>query len=118
MIRPLVAVAALALATPAAAVAPATGAYGTVTRGPITPICRVGHPCNAPASNTLIQFTGNGKTTRVRTGARGQYRVSLKPGRYAVSRTSSGLGSIRPASIRVPATRFVHVNLFIDTGIR
>lgn len=118
MIRPLLAVGVLALAAPAAATAPATGAYGTVTRGPITPICRVGNPCDAPASNTPIQFTGNGKTTRVRTGDRGQYRVRLKPGRYAVSRTSWGPGSIRPASIRVPATRFVHVNLFIDTGIR
>ncbi|HEU5212944.1 MAG TPA: hypothetical protein VFU10_09270 [Gaiellaceae bacterium] len=118
MIRPLLAVAALALAAPAAAKAPATGAYGTVRRGPITPICRVGYPCDAPASNTLIQFTGNGTTTRVRTGDRGQYRVRLKPGRYAVSRTYAGPGSIRPGSIRVPATRFVHVNLFIDTGIR
>jgi len=118
MIRLLLAVAALVLAAPAAATAPPTGAFGTVTRGPITPICRVGNPCDAPASNTLIQFTGNGKTTRVRTGAGGRYRVRLRPGRYAVSRTSWGPGSIRPASIRVPATRFVHVNLFIDTGIR
>ena len=71
-----------------------------------------------PRQNTVIQFTGYGKTTRVKTTAGGQYRVRLKPGRYAVSRPSWGPGSIRPASIRVPAGRFTHVNLFIDTGIR
>ena len=117
MIR-LLLVAALALAAPAAAKAPTSGAYGTVTRGPTSPVCRVGSPCDAPASNTAIQFTGYGKTTRVKTTDGGQYRVRLKPGRYAVSRPSWGPGSIRPASIRVPAGRFTHVNLFIDTGIR
>ena len=116
MIRLLV-VATLTLAAPAAAQAP-SGAYGTVTRGPISPICRVGKPCDAPASNTTIQFTRLGKTTRVKTNDHGRYRARLKPGRYAVSRPSWGPGSIRPASIRVPAGRFARINLFIDTGIR
>ena len=118
MIRLLAVAAVLALAAPAAAKAPATGAYGTVTRGPTSPVCRIGQPCDAPASNTVIQFTGNGKTTRVKTTDGGQYRIRLKPGRYAVSKPDWGVGSIRPASIRVPATKFVRVNLFIDTGIR
>ena len=117
MIRFLL-IAALALAAPAAAKAPATGAYGTVTRGPTSPVCRVGEPCTAPASNTVIQFTGNGKTTRVKTTDGGQYRIKLMPGRYSVSRPDWGVGSIRPEKIRVPATRFTHVDLFIDTGLR
>jgi hypothetical protein len=114
----LLVVAALALAAPAAAKAPTSGAYGNVTRGPITPVCRVGSPCDAPASNTAIQFTGYGKTTSVKTTDGGQYRVRLRPGRYAVSRPGWGPGSIRPESIRVPASRFVRANLFIDTGLR
>ena len=89
-----------------------------VTRGPTSPVCRTGQPCDAPAQDTVIQFTGRGKTTRVKTTSGGQYRVRLKPGRYAVNKPDWGVGSIRPAAIRVPTTRFVHVDLFIDTGIR
>ena len=117
MIRALL-VAVLALAAPAAAKAPTSGAYGTVTRGPISPVCRIGTPCDAPAANTAVQFTRLGKTTRVRTNGGGQYRVRLTPGRYQVTRPDWGPGSIRPASLRVPVGRFAHVNLFIDTGIR
>jgi hypothetical protein len=111
-------VAALALAAPAAAKAPTSGAYGTVTRGPTTPVCHVGTPCNAPARQTLIQFTRAGKTTRTTTNGDGQYRVRLKPGRYVVSKPDWGPGSIRPERILVLEGRFAHVNLFIDTGIR
>jgi hypothetical protein len=110
-------VAVLALAAPAAPQAPA-GLYGHVTRGPTSPVCRVGYPCDAPAKTTRFLLRRNGKATWVHTDARGNYRVRLKPGRYAVTTGTQGPGGIRPTSVRVPLGRFAHVNFSIDTGIR
>jgi hypothetical protein len=110
-------VAGLASASPAARQAPG-GLYGKVTRGPITPVCQVGIPCDEPAAHATFLLVRNGKSTRVRTDARGNYRVRLAPGRYVISKPNWGPGGIRPASARVPYGRFARVNLFIDTGIR
>jgi hypothetical protein len=56
----------------------------------------------------------------VRTGTRGRYSVSLRPGVYAVrpvarSRIGSGM---EPASIVLQRVRTVRVDFAIDTGIR
>ena len=111
------AVAAAALASPAAAKAPA-GLYGAVTRGPISPVCRVGVPCDEPAAHTTFLLIRNGTTVKVRTNATGHYRVRLAPGRYIVSKGNWGPGGIKPSSIVVPAAHFARVNFAIDTGIR
>ena len=116
MIRAL-AVAALALATPAGAAAPA-GLYGKVTRGPISPVCRVGYPCDAPAKGATFLLQRNGSHTWVHTTNTGTYRVRLKPGRYLVTTGNFGPGGIKPSSVRVPAGRYLRVNFSIDTGIR
>jgi|tagenome__1003787_1003787.scaffolds.fasta_scaffold20790287_2 hypothetical protein len=116
MIR-LLLVAALTLAAPAAAEAP-TGLYGHVTRGPISPVCRVGYPCDAPAKNTKFLLQRAGKGTWVHTTRTGAYRVRLQPGRYLVTTGNHGPGGIKPSSVRVPAGRYLRVNFSIDTGIR
>ena len=58
------------------------------------------------------------KTHRVRADATGHYRVRLAPGRYVVTRTNWGPGSINPTAATVPYGRFKRVDIFIDTGIR
>ena len=116
--------AALALAAAAAALAlPATasprgGLYGTVTRGPVSPVCRVGVPCDEPAARATFLLIRKGTTIKVHTDAAGKYRVRLAPGRYTVSKGNWGPGGIKPSSIVVPAAHFARVNFAIDTGIR
>jgi hypothetical protein len=96
----------------------ASGLYGLVMRGPVTPVCQVGIPCDQPAANVTFLLVRSGKSTRVHTNATGHYRVRLAPGRYFIARTNWGPGSIKPESARVPYGRFARVNIFIDTGIR
>ena len=116
--------AALALAAVAAALAaPAagqtrSGLYGTVTRGPTSPVCRVGVACDEPATNAVFLLIRKGTTTKVRTDATGHYRVRLAPGRYTVGKGNWGPGGIKPSSVVVPSGHFARVNITIDTGIR
>ena len=95
-----------------------SGLYGQVTRGPVTPVCQVGIPCDESAANTTFLLIRNGKSHRVRTNDGGRYRVRLAPGRYVIARMNWGPGSIKPASARVPYGRYARANIFIDTGIR
>ena len=99
---------------------PATGLYGTVHRGPITPVCGVDVPCDEPANATLI-FSRAGKTIgRVHTRADGSYRIQLRPGRYSVRTNSPSLFERRPnpATATVPRVGYRRINFSIDTGIR
>ena len=114
---------ALALATIGAASAHAiepNGLRGVVTRSPITPVCRQGVPCSAPAKDTLLVFFRQGISVKTRTDSNGRYRVALAPGWWNV-RTASApqIGSgISPRTARVFAGRLRVVNFDIDTGIR
>ena len=127
-----VAAALVAVALPAAALAtglarrghhrhhqrhqPAGGLYGRATKGPLTPVCRVGVPCTGPARNVRLLFVRNGHVLRVRTRPDGRYRVALPKGRYRL-RSKVGMGVVRPQRVSVPR-RFIRVDLFLDTGIR
>jgi hypothetical protein len=109
---------ALALAVPAATARTPSGLYGTVTRGPISPVCRVGVPCEKPAAKAVFLLIREGSTIRVRADAGGHYRVRLPPGHYTVRKPDWGPGGITPSSVVVPAAHFRRVNFAIDTGIR
>lgn len=102
------------------AAATRTGAHGTVLRSPITPVCRVGVPCSAPAKFLLLRFTRNGITHTARTDARGIYGVVLTPGIYTISTSSTGMlgRGPEPRTIRIRAGIWLLANLTIDTGIR
>jgi hypothetical protein len=92
--------------------------HGMVTRGPLTPVCRVGVPCNGPAAHEALVFSGVGKVWATSTDARGGYRIVLAPGVYSV-RTSIKYGrAYKPLKVRVISSRDRRVNLFLDTGIR
>jgi hypothetical protein len=115
-----VAAVAAAAALAAAAGAGATGTSGlrgTVTRGPIAPVCIAGQPCSAPAPGVTLTFTRAGRpAVRVRTGSGGAYRIVLAPGAYSV--TASAGRRIDPHAVRVTSGTFRRVDLAIDTGIR
>ena len=89
--------------------------FGTVTIGPVTPVCQVGVPCDKPAANVSLTFTRRGRSQSVKTTASGGYRIELAPGIYAV-RANAGM-SMRPQNITVRGPR-THLSFSIDTGIR
>ena len=89
-------------------------------RGPVTPVCREGIPCDAPAPGVTLVFSRAGRLVRVRTGVGGHFSVALRPGLYAVRvaltpRIGSGL---TPRTVRVPVGGWARVRLMLDTGIR
>jgi hypothetical protein len=94
--------------------------HGIVMRGPITPVCRAGMPCNEPAVGAKLTFSRNGRVAaRVQVGAGGRYRVRLAAGTYTVRQAPSpriGFG-LRPDLVRVRGVS-TRADFFIDTGIR
>ena len=98
-----------------------SGLRGTVTRGPISPVCVAEQPCSEPARNvTLVFSVGDHIVGRTITDAAGRYRIRLAPAGYQVSRTVQpriGRG-LEPDHARVFPGRFTRVDFSIDTGIR
>lgn len=98
----------------------ATGLKGRVMRGPITPVCRTNVPCDEPARGVKLLFSRSGKVVATaRTNDKGRYRVTLRPGRYAVR--TNRIGPERrtsPSSATVPSDRVKRRDFFLDTGIR
>ncbi len=94
--------------------------HGIVMRGPITPVCMVGKPCDAPAANLSLRFTRATATVLVRTDSHGRYRVHLAAGVWAVSTAKAptiGRG-VEPRSVRVRAGVDSRIDLHVDTGLR
>jgi len=97
------------------------GLNGTVTRGPTTPVCKVGVPCSEPAAGAVLVFERGGRVAaHVRTDTQGRYAVKLAAGTYVVEvapRPRIGTG-IRPRTVRVVGGSTRRVDFSIDTGIR
>jgi hypothetical protein len=105
------------LAGGAGAASMPNGLYGVVTRGPITPVCKVGTPCSAPASGAVLVFLRKGhEQGRVRAQHDGSYRIALPAGTYAVRVLPAR--PLQPGAAWVRAAHFRHVDFSIDTGIR
>jgi hypothetical protein len=98
---------------------PRSGLYGTVRRGPITPVCRVGVACDAPARNVILTFSRTGLVRRIQASEQGAYRIGLPPGIYSVRTNSKAFGQTpRPARVHVRAGHLDKISFMIDTGIR
>ena len=98
-----------------------SGLHGTVTRGPTTPVCRVGVPCSVPAAGArLVFFRHHRVAARTRVHKNGTYVVRLAPGVYRViARGASRIGrGISPHRVRVFAGPPRKLDFSIDTGIR
>ena len=88
-------------------------------RGPITPVCRVGVPCDAPAAHIVLAFSDARGVRTTRTDASGSYRIKLPAGIYAVHTNLRPFGRTpRPATVHVRAGLSAEIDFTIDTGIR
>jgi Carboxypeptidase regulatory-like domain len=88
-------------------------------QGPVTPVCRVGVPCDAPAAHIVLAFSGARLVRTTRTDASGRYRIKLPAGIYVVHTNLRPFGTTpRPATVRVRAGRSDEIDFTIDTGIR
>jgi hypothetical protein len=98
----------------------ATGLRGKVMRGPTQPVCRVNEPCEEPAPGVRLVFYRSGKVVaRATTNQKGWYRVTLRPGRYAVSTMNPRVAkNFSPKSATVPKGGVKRQDFDIDTGIR
>ena len=98
----------------------AGGLKGRVMRGPTTPVCRVGVPCEEPARGVKLVFVRSGKVIgRTTTSQKGYYRIALRSGPYSVHTDRRGFEKVpQPSRVRVPTDRFKRVDFHIDTGIR
>src|SRR4051812_1126106 len=63
---------------------PITGLTGVVMRGPITPVCRVDMPCDAPFSAGFTVQRDGRRVAEFQSDASGQFTVFLAPGAYTV----------------------------------
>jgi hypothetical protein len=112
---------ALVVATGAQATTVRGTLTGTVSRGPITPVCAYEQPCDEPAPNVMLLFTRNGTVIgRAVTDTNCNYRVRLAAGTYTVRRPSAGAidRKLDPNRVRVVARRTSRIDFSIDTGIR
>src|SRR6185436_10726678 len=61
-----------------------TGLTGTINRGPITPVCREGVPCDAPMQAHFEVRRGDHVVATFDTDAQGHFTVRLPPGSYQI----------------------------------
>ena len=102
-------------------VALTTGLTGTATRGPITPVCRVDVPCDAPLSSSF-EVRQNGRLVATfRSDAQGRFTVTLRPGTYVIVPAADAPlmhASAQAKTVEVGADGLTSVQLAFDTGIR
>ena len=101
---------------------PSTGLTGVVVRGPVTPVCRVDVPCDAPFSATFNVERSGRRVTQFQSDSAGQFTVFLAPGTYMVV-PNSDAPVISPSSQMKSVTvadngMLTVVHLSFDTGIR
>jgi hypothetical protein len=109
----------LTVAAGASATSSTSGLHGTVRRGPITPVCRVGVACDAPAPGVVLTFSRVGVVRKARTDQKGAYRIALPPGVYSVTTSMRLFGRVpRPGKVHVRAGHWDKIVFSVDTGIR
>ena len=116
----LAVLAALALGCGSAGGGTASGLRGRVMRGPTMPVCRVGVPCTEPAPGVKLFFSRSGKVAATAiTNKKGWYRVTLRPGRYAVRTNKKGPQAMpQPRAATVPTSTVRRRDFMLDTGLR
>jgi hypothetical protein len=104
-----------------AASTPTTGLTGVVVRGPITPVCQLDVPCDAPFSAGFTVEQDGRSVARFRSDTNGHFTVWLRPGTYRVV-PDRDAPLLVPASqaraVDVGQTGLTNVRLAFDTGIR
>jgi hypothetical protein len=101
---------------------PTTGLTGVVMRGPVTPVCRVDVPCDAPFSATFMVEQDGRRVAQFQSDAAGQFAVYLRAGAYVIVPGADApiIGpSLQRKSVTVADNGMLTVvRLMFDTGIR
>jgi hypothetical protein len=99
-----------------------TGLEGVITVSPIRGgPSRADLPDSGPLANVaFVVENERGAVTSFTTDDQGQFRISLAPGHYTVSRggKKGGLGKFGPFEVDVVAGKMTSVQWNCDTGIR
>ncbi len=117
----IVSAATLVLASTTAASPPSPNVRGTLTRGPVMPVCLEGRSCDAPAPGVVLVISRlRQDVRRLTTGVAGRFAIRLEPGSYSIRALRRSLigGGVTPSRFRVPAGGSVLLRLHLDTGIR
>ena len=101
---------------------PTTGLTGVVARGPITPVCRIDVPCDAPFSAGFTVQRAGRQVAQFQSDSAGQFTVFLDPGAYTVvpgadAPLMSPTLQAKPVTVGDTGLLTV-VRLTFDTGIR
>jgi hypothetical protein len=110
----------LLVSAPAAAAVKGVVAV-TATRGPVTPVCKVGQPCDGPAEGVqLVVRRSDTVVKRAVTNAVGSARLVLAPGRYQVTAFYGAAmhARLQARSVVVVGGRTTRLRFSFDTGIR
>jgi Carboxypeptidase regulatory-like domain len=96
---------------------------GRITRGPLTPVERLGIPNSAPVARARLGIATptRQKITTVESNSEGEYSVQLAPGTYLVTVISPAGAFNRPnppLTVTVKANKPTHLDIRLDTGIR
>ena len=98
-----------------------TGLVGTVTRGPIRPVCQVDVPCDEPFGASFRVQQGSRVVASFRSDSQGHFELRLVPGMYLVV-PGSDAPIISPTAqtkqVEVGSKGLTTVVLQFDTGIR
>jgi len=90
-------------------------------RGPITPVCRIDVPCDAPFAAGFTVQRGGRPVAQFQSDSTGQFTVRLDPGPYVVV-PNADAPLIAPAAqskaVTVGEIGLTSVRLTFDTGIR
>ena len=118
----LLLIAALLTACSSTAPSPVTGLTGVVVRGPVTPVCRVDVPCDAPFSAAFTVQRSGRIVAQFQSDTSGQFSVLLAPGDYVVV-PNADAPIISPSSQAKQVTvadnnTLTTIRLMFDTGIR
>ena len=98
-----------------------TGLTGVVVRGPITPVCEIGRPCDAPFSAAFDVYENARRVAGFRSDADGRFTVMLPAGIYRVIPAADAPVIQPPAQVKtveVLPVGLTQVRLEFDTGIR
>ena len=94
---------------------------GIVRRGPVTPVCQVDVPCEAPFSATFEVRRNNRRVAAFSTSQNGTFRIRVPAGELQIIPTDNA-PIISPSSqvktVSLAAGDSVYVDLLFDTGIR
>lgn len=98
-----------------------TGLAGTVMRGPVTPVCRVDVPCEAPFSASFDVRRDGVRVAGFQSDQEGKFTVMLAPGTYDVVPAANAPlmnPSLQAKTVTVDRAGLTEVHLLFDTGIR